>query len=485
MESIIQKAAKGDRAAMTELYENNATAVYCLANALVRGSEQAISATRWGIQFAFLAVEKGTVQSEEEFALLAMKQAADFCKKEVVQRDSRAFKLPPQKDFYISRVNEQFIDPNGTDAENCIRCLPAIQRFTFVLRHLGNLDDLQIGNVIGMDAETVSLIREAEGQNLAKICKAVNAAGGSHGGLVPEAVSAGFAKLLDSTQLPDAVGEYIENYIELFSRPVESAFNNKGKKIGILAAAVLACIAILVATITGGSNSTVFTSDNDDFYETSGIEDTTDGTEEAGSGDADISDSALDPALTYYAKIEVEGYGTITVQLDQNTAPVTAENFVKLAESGFYDGLTFHRIYEGFMIQGGDPNGDGTGGSDEEIVGEFASNGFENNLSHTRGVISMARASDYNSASSQFFIVHEDSDFLDGEYAAFGWITEGMEVVDAICEDAEPYDDNGMMYAEDQPVITSITIGTVSNEATDSTDSTDTTEATDSDTVTE
>ncbi len=161
---------------------------------------------------------------------------------------------------------------------------------------------------------------------------------------------------------------------------------------------------------------------------------------------------------SYTAAIEVDGYGTITVALDAAAAPETVENFVSLAESGFYDGLTFHRIMSGFMIQGGDPNGDGTGGSDKTVTGEFRENGFENPLSHTRGAISMARSSDFNSASSQFFIVHEDSTFLDGSYAAFGYVTDGMDVVDQICADAEPTDNNGSIAPDSQPVITSITI---------------------------
>lgn len=167
---------------------------------------------------------------------------------------------------------------------------------------------------------------------------------------------------------------------------------------------------------------------------------------------------ALEEDVTYTARIDVKDYGTITVELDQEAAPITCANFVELANSGFYNGLTFHRIIEGFMMQGGDPNGDGTGGSDNNIVGEFTNNGYENNLSHTRGAISMARSSDYNSASSQFFIVQEDSTNLDGDYAVFGYVTDGMDVVDAICEAAQPTDDNGTISAEDQPVITSITI---------------------------
>ena len=158
------------------------------------------------------------------------------------------------------------------------------------------------------------------------------------------------------------------------------------------------------------------------------------------------------------AEIVIEDYGTITVELDGTAAPQTVANFVKLAKDGFYDGLTFHRIMAGFMMQGGDPIGNGTGGSDEKIVGEFSANGIKNPLSHTRGAISMARAQDPNSASSQFFIVHEDSTFLDGQYAAFGYVTEGVDVVDAVCEAAQPVDNNGTILPEEQPVIESITI---------------------------
>ena len=156
--------------------------------------------------------------------------------------------------------------------------------------------------------------------------------------------------------------------------------------------------------------------------------------------------------------IVVKDYGTITLELDGGAAPITVANFVKLAEEGFYDGLTLHRIMAGFMMQGGDPNGNGTGGSDEKITGEFSANGIENPISHVRGTISMARAQDPNSASSQFFIVHADSTFLDGQYAAFGTVTEGMDVVDAICEAAQPIDNNGTIPAGEQPVIESVTV---------------------------
>ena len=213
----------------------------------------------------------------------------------------------------------------------------------------------------------------------------------------------------------------------------------KGKTIR-LAAALLVCSALLLAGCgakkTGDSG-------------TSGSGDAGAGTKE------EILENAQE---VHHAEITVDGYGTITVALVADAAPATVENFIALAKAGFYDGLTFHRIIDGFMIQGGDPNGNGTGGSDQTIVGEFASNGHDNPISHTEGVISMARAQDPDSASSQFFITVADATFLDGEYAAFGYVTEGLEIAKQIAKDAEPADGNGTIPADAQPVITAIVI---------------------------
>lgn len=159
---------------------------------------------------------------------------------------------------------------------------------------------------------------------------------------------------------------------------------------------------------------------------------------------------------TDYVQIDIENYGTITAELYGGIAPITVENFMKLVDEGFYDGLTFHRIISGFMIQGGDPLGNGMGGSEQNIKGEFMLNGVENDISHVRGVLSMARSQMYDSASSQFFIMHADADYLDGQYAAFGRVLSGIEVVDAICESTPVTDGNGSVAAENQPVITSI-----------------------------
>ena len=174
--------------------------------------------------------------------------------------------------------------------------------------------------------------------------------------------------------------------------------------------------------------------------------------------DADTSNSQY---LTgkHHAGIVIAEYGKLELELDADVAPITVTNFVNLAKKGFYNGLTFHRIMSGFMIQGGDPNGDGTGGSEETIKGEFKSNGIENTMSHKRGVISMARTqNDPDSASSQFFIVQADSDFLDGDYAAFGKVTAGMDIVDKICQSVQPIDNNGTVPADQQPKITAIKV---------------------------
>ena len=164
------------------------------------------------------------------------------------------------------------------------------------------------------------------------------------------------------------------------------------------------------------------------------------------------------PVASHRVEIDVADYGLITAELYGNVAPITVENFASLAQEGFYDGLTFHRIISGFMIQGGDPNGNGTGGSGKNIKGEFSGNGVNNPIAHERGVLSMARSASPDSASSQFFIMHQAAPHLDGAYAAFGRVLTGMEVVDAICAETPVIDGNGTVTKTNQPVINSIRV---------------------------
>ena len=177
--------------------------------------------------------------------------------------------------------------------------------------------------------------------------------------------------------------------------------------------------------------------------------------------DAPVSQPTTAPVTltgTHKIEIDIQDYGTIKAELYADIAPITVDNFIKLAKEGFYDGLTFHRIISGFMIQGGDPLGNGTGGSDQKIKGEFSANGVSNPLSHTRGVLSMARSNAYDSASSQFFIMHADAKYLDGQYAAFGKVTEGIEIVDQICAQTPVTDSNGSVAKANQPVITAVRV---------------------------
>ncbi len=212
---------------------------------------------------------------------------------------------------------------------------------------------------------------------------------------------------------------------------------------------VMLCILFVLSAGCAKSNETVQQSDEGAPKPSESVQ----------QSDEAVTQSAAPQSVgKVHVAIDVKDYGTITVELDGDNAPISVTNFVSLVKEGFYDGLTFHRIMTGFMIQGGDPEGTGNGGSDKTIKGEFALNGVDNPLSHTRGAISMARSKDYNSASSQFFIVHEDSTFLDGQYAAFGYVTDGMDIVDRICADTPVVDNNGTVEKEHQPVINSIKV---------------------------
>lgn len=165
---------------------------------------------------------------------------------------------------------------------------------------------------------------------------------------------------------------------------------------------------------------------------------------------------ALEKGQYYFATIDIYDYGKIKVQLDHTEAPITVENFVKLAKSGFYEGTSFHRIIQDFMMQGG-----GTmiaAKEPEAIVGEFKANGYDNNIAHKRGVISMARTSEYNSATSQFFIMQTTKTHLDGKYAAFGYVVEGMDVVDTICDTVGTADDSSSIELTERPIINTVTI---------------------------
>lgn len=471
MDNIILKASKGNRAAMNQLYELNRNRVYYVASALLRGSPLTTEAAKSAIISSLQTLSRGTIQTEKEFADYAIVQVANYCKKDITKKDSHAFRVPPKKNFQIISVDENVIRRAKRPCEYYFNSLPASQRFAFVLRLIGGMNEEQISDVIGLKASIIHSIIEVEPDNLAKI---YFTAKDNVDHCIPptkELISSSVQEELSKVSVPEALDKKVEAYIDSVATPIEDAEKKKYMKRTVITIAVIICIVALILVLSGsddddtntdsiGTTETTVSDSEEDETVTDEIE----VDDETIAEDTAVSED-FDTSLTYYADIEIQDYGTITVLLDQGAAPVTVENFVTLAESGFYDGLTFHRIIEGFMMQGGDPNGDGTGGSDETIVGEFTDNGHDNDLSHTRGAISMARSSEYDSASSQFFIVHEDSSSsLDGQYAVFGYVTEGMEIVDKVCETAEPTDSNGSIASDEQPIIKSIIIRTEATE---------------------
>lgn len=221
---------------------------------------------------------------------------------------------------------------------------------------------------------------------------------------------------------------------------------------GLMSLSLVAC---------GGSNDAASTDTGDADAQADATQETSAAEaseEEAGKIEGGVLVTPYDEGYStgkHHATIEVADFGTIKLELNASNAPITVSNFAHLVNEKFYDGLTFHRIIKGFMVQGGDPKGDGTGGSDVNIKGEFSENGVVNAIQHKRGVVSMARSGEPNSASSQFFIMHGDADHLDRSYAAFGKVTDGMDVVDTLAE-VPVEDSNGTVAPKNQPVITSI-----------------------------
>lgn len=502
MDTLLRKASKGNRAALTRLYEANGKQVFSLCCLLLPDcGADAAAVTKQSFKVALRAVTEGELSTEADFTAYVLKQAAYGCKRELLKRDSHAFRLPPQKNFRISHVNERLITPHASPIENYVSCLPAPQRFALVLELTDSMTAGQIAVLLSLDTACAALLREAQTDNLVKIDRALRERELPSIHPTNELLASALRYAAENTEVPSEAERDVTELINTLALPLERESRKRSTRLGALALLLLLGAIILGALFMGGSTDTEDGIDTAEPTVSAGVTETEADTEleatvtptaeaettptpdqapavsdtpveespspsavpaepeESAESTADLGE-ASNATLTYYADISIENYGTVTVALDAEHAPITVANFVSLAESGFYDGLTFHRIIDGFMMQGGDPNGNGTGGSDQTIVGEFTDNGYDNPLSHTRGAISMARSSAYDSASSQFFIVHEDSTYLDGQYAVFGYVTDGMDIVDAICQSAQPTDSNGTIPAEEQPVISSITVHT-------------------------
>ena len=458
----IENAVKGQRNAMNALYEANKQKVYFIARCLLTDDTQAQSAVVTVFKEAWSSLKSATIATEDQFTHYVVCRVLDYCKGWLFKKNPKALKVPVNKNFLVP--NHLFVrDSADTELNYVLQNLPHTQKYIFVMHTAGCMEVMQIARVLKFDSKTVRIAMEAEAENVKRL---LTLSGKGYKCTYEDILEAMKQAEADAS-VPGTVDAQMIAIIDAIATPIEEKEKKRKHTISVLSVLIGACV-VIALLIFGLTADTTTTGTSGDYSSTAEqteenaeeTEESTDAEETEPAETEEAAAGALDETLIYYADIEIADYGTITVQLDQTSAPITVENFVELAQSRFYDGLTFHRIIEGFMMQGGDPEGNGTGGSEETIVGEFTDNGYDNTLTHTRGAISMARSNDYDSASSQFFIVHEDSEYLDGQYAVFGYVTEGMDIVDAVCEAAEPTDSNGTISAEDQPVITSITIRT-------------------------
>ena len=462
-QTLIQKAQKGDVQAMTELFDENKSTVWFLCRILLQNETEADRAAIYVFNRTWSEIVNGRITSEEEVSSFVTRRAVTYCKGKVYKQNKKAFRVPANCNF-IHTYEAGSMKFHGDLYEIILSNLPVFQRFLYVIHAIAGYSEEELAKLFVVKAKIVKKALEDEEANVLRIVAITEKSLKMKEDMDVAIFHETIARKALEVQVSEQVEEAAKQDIKEVCLPIQK--ERKKRQLQILAAACAGMLVFCIVVgrlISGGTKnpgvgeetlvSDESGSENSNTEEESG---TSEDSAETGTSSEDANELSIE--ATHYADISIEGYGVITVALDGNTAPETVENFVSLAESGFYDGLTFHRIMEGFMMQGGDPNGDGTGGSENTITGEFSDNGIENNLSHTRGAVAMARSSDYDSASSQFYIVQEDCTSLDGQYAVFGYVTEGMDIVDEICNNAEPTDDNGTIPADEQPVITSITV---------------------------
>ncbi len=453
MTSIIKKARKGNKEAFISLYESNKDQVYLLCKFLLDDQNSLPNAVSRIFRNMWDILLDGQIEDEEDFRAKTIDRAVKYCKVSITKNDPKAFHIPINKNFVVTAPGGSRKKEEKDPIMFIIRNLPPLHRFIYVANALVGYDDVKLAGLFMTNIDTVRYALESEDGNVRRLHSYCERPAGGNIINCEEFIRRIVQSEL-SVNVPAAVDDAVAISIESICAPIDSEEKKKSEKRSIVIGATLASLFMLFLLFCGIM---------------AGLEEQAENT----GGSTDSTASYLeevtytsDYTATHYADIAIEGYGTITVALDGNKAPETVENFVSLASSGFYDGLTFHRIVEGFVMQCGDPDGNGYGshkdeeGNEINITGEFYYNGSDNNLSHTRGAISMARGNDYNSASSQFFIVHQETyiDSLDGLYAVFGYVIDGMDIVDAICEASYTIDENEVIAAEEQPVITSITI---------------------------
>lgn len=455
MSSVIHAAAKGERGALRTLYKENRQKVWSISYGLLLDQKQASSVTSAVFRDLWRELKISSIATKEDFTNAAINKTAELCAAAILQKNPKAFQLPYDKDFHLPagmEINFQ----HESEPEYYLSNLPALQRLIFVLHTVGGWGALRIARVLQWDSSIVRAAIETEPDTFGQLQQQSNREYISD----YEDVLRLYSQWETNNKIPDALDrQQLESIEALVSPQAEQA---KRRKISIAVFCAVVCIgllAIILRTVDPATSS----KDNDTSETTEATEETEEITETTEDPNAPYSPGLLDSDVTYYADIEIMDYGTIVIQLDQEAAPITCANFVELAEMGFYDFMTIHSISDGTMIQGGDPTIGSTVSSNRRIFGEFSENGYNNPLSHTAGAISMARSADYDSANSVFSILRTDRTDMDGKYAVFGYVIEGMDVLDDICNSVIA-DDTGYIEEENQPIIDSLYIREVEHE---------------------
>lgn len=439
---LIAKAALGDKKSLDFICEKYGKYVYFFCTTVISDNKKAENAFKKSFKAIFSAISKNP--NTDNLDEIVKSETAKVCKSAIFDENNHengAAKMQPFGD------KDKISSASAITAEqknlfvNALKSINANQRIVVLLNLLCDYNTKKIADILKISEDKVQNSLEYGRENIKKQLRTSDSKFTKRDIIFLMTASANIVKeVAAQAKIPDSIDSFLDEIVLSLAKPQKS--DKKKAWIVISAVAVFLVAVIVVFVITSNKSNGSAGATNDSAS--------------ASNVSATIGESQAKG--THHAEIDIKDYGVIKVELNGDVAPITVANFINLANSHFYDGLTFHRIIDGFMMQGGDPLGNGTGGSENTIKGEFSQNGVENNLSHTRGAISMARSTDMDSASSQFFIVQSDSTYLDGQYACFGYVTDGMDIVDEICKNAVTTDSNGSVSAENQPVINSITI---------------------------
>lgn len=439
---LIAKAALGDKKSLDFICEKYGKYVYFFCTTVISDNKKAENAFKKSFKAIFSTISKNP--NTDNLDEIVKSETAKVCKSAIFDENNHengAAKMQPFGD------KDKISSASAITAEqknlfvNALKSINANQRIVVLLNLLCDYNTKKIADILKISEDKVQNSLEYGRENIKKQLRTSDSKFTKRDIIFLMTASANIVKeAAAQAKIPDLIDSFLDEIVLSLAKPQKS--DKKKAWIVISAVAVFLVAVIVVFVITSNKSNGSAGATNDSAS--------------ASNVSATIGESQAKG--THHAEIDIKDYGVIKVELNGDVAPITVANFINLANSHFYDGLTFHRIIDGFMMQGGDPLGNGTGGSENTIKGEFSQNGVENNLSHTRGAISMARSTDMDSASSQFFIVQSDSTYLDGQYACFGYVTDGMDIVDEICKNAVTTDSNGSVSAENQPVINSITI---------------------------